>query len=225
MPRKYTPRTRALSMANTRERIIDVARELLPGAAELSVDAIAAEARVSVQTLYAHFGSKRGLLIAVIDSTQRDVGLYADFDRVWQSPDGETALRRMLEATFQLWAGAWPLVSFSERARKADPEIEQYLREVDGYRRANLRSITDQLVLEGRLPKGIDAASAADIAFALSMPSVHEQLVVVRGWPAARVVTTMSDAAVAAIIDPEVPFAGRPADWSAVLRPGDALDR
>lgn len=212
-------------MAGTRGRILDVARELLPAAADLSVDAIAAAAGVSVQTLYTHFGSKRGLLIAVIDSTQRDVGLYADFARVWESPDGETALRRMLEATFRLWSGAWPLVSFSERARKADAEIERYLREVDGYRRANLRSITDQLGAEGRLRPGMDPEAAADVVFALSMPSVHEQLVVVREWPVHRVASTMCDAAVAAIIDRAVQFSGRPADWSGVLRPADATAR
>lgn len=223
MPRAYACRSRAQSAARTRASIVEVARELLPSGAALSIDAIAAAAGVSVQTLYTHFGSKRGLLVAVIDTAQRDVGLYVDFERIWQSPDGETALRRMLEATFRLWDRAWPLVAFTERARRTDDEIERYGREIDGYRLSNLRSITNQLAREGRLRPGIDAEQAADLAFAQSMPSVFQQLVLVRGWPVERATSVIIDAAAISIIDPSVAIAGPPADWSSVLRPPQAL--
>ena len=211
-------------MARTRDRIVDAAIELLPSAANLSVDATAAAAGVSVQTLYSHFGSKRGLLLAVIDSMQRDTGLYGDLERVWRSPDGETALRRMLEATVRLWDRGWQLVSFSERVRRADPEIERYMREIDRYRLANLRSITDQLELEGRLRSGIDAAAAADLAFSVSMPSSYQQLVEVREWPVERAASSIADVVVAALVDPAKPFLGPPADWSGVLRPAEAIE-
>lgn len=224
MPREYTPRARARSMARTRARIIETARQLLPDAATVPVDTIAAAAGVSVQTMYTHFGSKRGLLMAVIDAVQRDAGTYADFERVWQSADGETALRRMLEATFRIWDGAWPVVEFAERARRTDPEILRYLREVDGYRRANLRSITDRLATEGRLRHGLDAERAADAVFALSIPPVYEELVRVRGWPLARSTAIMTETVVAAIIDPTTaPVVEPAADWSSVLQAPDAV--
>ncbi len=211
-------------MARTRERIIEAARGLLPAGGDMPVDSIASAAGVSVQTLYAQFGSKRGLLLAVIDTIQRDAGLYADFERVWQSPDGETALRRMLEATLRIWDGAWPFVEFSERARRTDPEIRRHLREVDGYRLANLRSITDRLASERRLRTGIDPAAAADVAFAMSLPAAYEQLVRVRGWGIDRAMAAVSDAVVAAIVDPERPAVLEPpADWSAALRPAAAM--
>ena len=211
-------------MARTRGRIIKAARRLLPSAAEMPVDTIAAKAGVSVQTLYTHFGSKRGLLLAVIDAAQRDAGTYADFERVWHSPDGETALRRMIGATVRVWARAWPIVEFSERARRTDPQILRHLREVDGYRLANLRSITDRLAIEERLRPGLDAAAAADLAFAMSLPAIYEQLVRVRGWSELRAASSVTDAVVAAVIDPARPAVGQPpADWSAALRPSDAL--
>jgi AcrR family transcriptional regulator len=226
MPREYRATVRAESVANTRARILDAARQLLPGAIDIPVDRIAASAKVSVQTLYTHFGSKRGLLMAVIDAVQRDAGAYADFDRVWQSPNGETALRRMLDATFRIWHGAWPFVEFTERARRTDPEALRYLREVDGYRLSNLRSITDQLALEGRLRRGLDAAAAADLAFSLSTPSTYEELVRVRSWSFERAAAGVTDSIVAGVIDPEsaVPD-GPPADWSAALRPVEALQQ
>lgn len=224
MPRTYTPRARAQSTADTRARILEAAQRLLPDEATVPVDTIAATAGVSVQTLYTHFGSKRGLLLAVIDAAQRRAGTYADFERVWQSPDGETALRRMLEATFHIWDHAWPVVEFAERARRSDPEVLRYLREVDGYRRANLRSITDRLAMEGRLRRGLDAEHAADVAFALSIPPVYEDLVRVRGWPLQLATTVTIDTVVAGVIDLRTSaIANPPADWSSVLQAADAV--
>jgi len=228
MPRTYASRRRAESAAATRSRIVETARALIPNGENLPVDRIAQEAGVSVQTLYTHFGSKRGLLLAVIDTVQRDVGLYMDLERVWSSPDGETALRQMIDATFRLWHGAWPLVGFSERARRSDAEIEAYMREVDGYRRANLLSITDRLAIERRLRGPLDAGSAADLALAMSQPSVYEQLVRVQGWQLDRAARAIVDAIVQTVIDPAVPpVMDPPADWSTAARPSEAvgLDR
>ena len=211
-------------MQHTRARIVAAARALLPASTTLSVDVIAAEAGVSVQTLYTHFGSKRGLLLAVIDGLQSDVGAYADFDAVWSSRDGETALRRMLGATIGLWDRGWQLIAVIERMRRTDEEIGRYLREVDGYRRSNLRSITDRLAAEGRLRQPLDAGAAADLAFALSLPAVYEELVVVRGWTPEFATAVAVESAVDAIIDPStVTVVDPPADWSSALRP-DAVD-
>jgi AcrR family transcriptional regulator len=206
-------------MARTRARIIETARQLLPASADLPVDEIAARAGVSVQTLYTHFGSKRGLLLAVIDTLQRDVGLYSDFDHVWSSHDGETALRRMLEATLRLWHRAWPFVSFTERVRRTDEEIRRHMLDVDGYRRANLVTITERLEQEGRLRTGLDAGSAAQLAFALSLPSVYEELVVLRGWPLERAADKIVTTVTSALVDPSTAaVTGPAADWSSALR-------
>jgi AcrR family transcriptional regulator len=216
----YRPGIRAETTARTRERIIKTALELLPDASDVSVDRIADEARVSVQTIYTHFGSKRGLLIAVIDTAQRDAGLYTDFERIWSSPDGETALRRMVDATVRLWDRLWPLVAFSERARRTDAEIGRHMAEIDGYRRSNLRSITDRLERENRIKQGRDAAWAADLAFAMTTPSIFDELVRARAWPLGDAAATIVEAVAVAIIEPDSrPAIAEPADWSGVLRP------
>lgn len=196
----------------------------MPSGMEVPVDQIARTAGTSVQTLYTQFGSKRGLILAVIDAEQRDVGAYVDFDWVWASPDGETALRRMLDTTVRLWDRAWPLVEFTERARRADQEIERVLADVDGYRLAHLRSITDRLGIENRLRGPFDAGAAADVAFALSVPSVYRELVRVRAWAVPRAIEAISDGVVSAVVDRNVPaLTTPPADWSAVLQPRDVL--
>lgn len=67
--RSYTMTTRAESVEQTRLRILDAVlglqtERLLP---EISLDDIAAEAGVSVQTVLRRFGNRAGLLDAVID--------------------------------------------------------------------------------------------------------------------------------------------------------------
>ena len=223
MTRQYTPTIRARTTALTRERIIEAALELLPGESDVGVDLIAEQAGVSVQTIYTHFGSKRGLLIAAIDTAQRDVGFYVDLDRVWSSPDGETALRRMLDATVRLWDRLWPLVAFSERARRTDAEIGRHMAEVDGYRRDNLRTIAERLGAERRIRSGNATDWAADLAFALSTPSVYDELVHARSWPLEAAAAAVVDGVTEAIIEPgSTSILTEPADWTNALRPPGA---
>lgn len=225
MTRTYTPRIRAATTAQTRERIIAVALELLPTASDVSVDRIANEAAVSVQTIYTQFGSKRGLLIATIDAAQRDAGVYVDFGEVWSSPDGETALRRMVEATIRLWDRLWPLVAFTERARRSDVEIGRHMAEVDGYRRDNLCSITRRLEAEGRLRDGRSFDRAADLTFALTTPSVYDELVRARSWPLDMAVAAVVESAAMAVIElGSRSQLAEPADWSDVLLPPSMRD-
>jgi AcrR family transcriptional regulator len=181
------------------------------------MDEVARRAGVSVQTIYTNFGSKRGLVLAAIDDMQREIGLYDDFDAVFASRDGEAAMRRMLHATFRLWDRGWPLVAFTLRARRIDPELGAQLAEVDTMRRTHLWVICRRLDAEARLKTPGAAEPAADIAFALSTPTVFEELVHVRGWPADHAAATIADIVIEAIVDPATPsVTDPPPDWGAL---------
>ena len=67
--RPYRSRLRAEQAAQTRLRILEAAGELFAerGYIATTIDAVAAEAAVSVDTVYAIFGSKKRLLSAVVD--------------------------------------------------------------------------------------------------------------------------------------------------------------
>jgi len=221
--RAYTQRRRADDAARTRQRIIAATRRLTVAGGAPSVDAIAAAAKVSVQTVYAHFGSKRGLLFATIDEVQRDAGLYEAFGLVWSSPDGESALRRMVDATIRLWDGAWPFVEWSLRAAREDPETAASVRQADTGRHLHLWQITKRLSQEGRLRRGSSPERAADVAFALTTPTTYEELVKTRGWSVDAAVDAIGDTVVAAILEPGTKVRlDPPPDWSAaaaMLRP------
>ena len=222
-PRPYNQRRRADDAARTRQRIVAATRRLTVAGGAPSVDAIAAAAKVSVQTVYAHFGSKRGLLLATIDEVQRDAGLYDGLGLVWSSPDGETALRRMVDTTARLWDGAWPFVEWFYRAARDDPETAASARQADTGRHLHLWQITKRLGREGRLRRGTSPERAADIAFALTTPTAYEELVRARGWTVEAATDALADVVVAAIIEPgSKPLLDPPPDWStaaAMLRP------
>ena len=98
-------------------------------------------------------------------------------------------------------------------------EIRRHLLEVDAYRRSNLLTITERLAQEHRLRAGLDPASAAELAFALSLPSVYEELVVIRGWTLEAATEDIAGAAVAALVDPLTSaLTDPPPDWSMALR-------
>ena len=74
--RAYRSQLRAEHAEETRGRILDAAvRVTARGIASVSIPAVAREARVSVPTVYRHFGTKRDLLAALYPHVVRRAGL------------------------------------------------------------------------------------------------------------------------------------------------------
>jgi len=216
--RRDDPGKRAVSRSETRARVLTAARELIPQAeASLPVTAIARHAGVAIQTVYDQFGSKGGLLIAVINDLQQSEGLFVGFQRVFRSPDGETAMRRMIDATVSFWDRVWPYLAFLLRSRRIDPVVGREMDFIDRLRRAHFWAITRRLEDEGRLRAGETSESAANEAFALTTPTVYEELVVKGGAGLRRAIDTATRAVLGAILEPgSASTADAPPDWAAL---------
>src|SRR5919107_5909783 len=82
--------------ALTREVILDVARRQFAerGFAAASVRPIAKEAGISLQTLYSTFGSKQGLLLALVDTVREQTGGAEAREHVVQSDDPDVLIER-----------------------------------------------------------------------------------------------------------------------------------
>lgn len=221
MTRAYTQRLRADQFAETRTRILARARELLPNADGIKVEEIARRAGVSVPTLYSHFGSKVGLLSALVGEIETEAGLFVSFERVWRCPDGESALRTMLEATLGFWQQAWIFIDFGLRVRRTDPELGARFDRLDRSRLGHLVVICRRLRDERRLRKGATPERAARLAFALTTPYVFEALALQGGVPAPTAVRMIANAALDAVISPgSVPIRSDAIDWPRLgLRP------
>ena len=117
------------------------------GYLETSVDSIAAEAGVSKQTIYNHFGDKRALFVAVIEAVQARTAAAAAQGTpdplTAENDDLETSLRRlariMIETALRRDIVALRRIAIAERAR--DPELLQAF--------ATPRSAFDKLFAEG----------------------------------------------------------------------------
>src|SRR3954453_14160031 len=72
-------RTQAQRRADTRDRLLrpPAARFAAEGIERASVDAIADDADRTSGSVYAHFGSKEGLLTALVDSWKNEVAVAA----------------------------------------------------------------------------------------------------------------------------------------------------
>jgi AcrR family transcriptional regulator len=216
--RPYVQRRRAEWRAETRARILAAARELMPTAeTSMPVTAIARHAGVAVQTIYDQFGSKGGLLIAVIGDIQDSLGLFKSFGRVFQSPDGEEAMRRMIAATVSFWGEAWPYLEFVLRARRVDPVVTREMEFIDRLRHAHYWAIAKRIEDEGRVRDGRSAEWAADQAFALTVPSVYEELAVLRSRTTAEVIEAVTWAVLGLVLQPGTAPVRSPApDWRAL---------
>src|ERR671916_2606233 len=85
--RRSTLRARHAEL--TRASILDAARSLFAkqGYAATAVRPIAQEAGVAVQTLYSAFGSKQGLLLALVDTVREQTGGRRTWGMIEQSDD------------------------------------------------------------------------------------------------------------------------------------------
>src|SRR5215469_4271443 len=136
-PRTYNLRKRRQAAEETRHRIIESARDLLTqknDPAEFSMEAIARHADVSRLTIYYQFGSRPGLLEALYDH-MANRGNMRRVAEVFQEPDTEKALEKMIRIFLGFWASD-PIAIRKVRGMAAlDSEIDRGIRARDARRR------------------------------------------------------------------------------------------
>jgi AcrR family transcriptional regulator len=189
----HSPRRTEQARA-TRRAVLDAARELFvaQGYAATTIDAIAARADVSVETVYATFGNKRALLSDLIDvSIAGDDAPVPILERPWvremrDEPDVRRRLRalaRQGRLMLERWAD---LAEVLHGAAAADPKIADLWRRNKDQRLTGQRALL-RIALDGRQPRaGLTREAATDVLFAVGSPDVYRTLVVDRGWSPAR---------------------------------------
>jgi len=126
-------RTQEERKAETRARLLAAAAELFAdqGVDAVSVDAVAEAAGRTSGAVYAHFGSKQGLLLALLDSWKDSVltVLLAEV-AVSDSPAGQLgAVWANVSDTSDRESSRWPLLEHELWLRAArDPEVADVVR-------------------------------------------------------------------------------------------------
>ncbi len=158
----------------------------------VSMDLVAAESGFSRQAVYRHFGSRAGLLTALLEHIDVVEGARESVDRVLAAPSAQACVERL----FGWWAEYVPRFAGVARgvlaAKHADPD----LRAAWDDRMRALRTVCDAVVercrADGGLVVGTSPKEAAETLWVLLSVPLWIQLTDDAGWSGDRYAATMS---------------------------------
>jgi AcrR family transcriptional regulator len=173
---------RAVRAADTRHRIEEAARRCFAerGYAATTLRAVAAEAGVAVQTVYATFGSKaailRSLRLRVVGDAQADAAWAAALD----APNLGEAVDAFAHSIRLRWEHGADIVAANTDAARADPSIRAEVDAAVRVRRTGIGLLATTLV---RLEPSLEPASRPTaILEALTVPEAYAVLTSAHGW-------------------------------------------
>ena len=206
--RAYDSSRRQAQARATRAAVLDVARRsfLEDGYAATTVGAIAAEAGVSVETVYKAFGNKAGLLKAMFD-----VAIVGDDEpvplqerdmvaRIGAEPDGRKKLRIYGAAYAQRAERAVPVQLVVRDAAGADAGAAAVLAQLKQERLSGMTAFASHLHEAKVLRRGVTRDDARDVLWLFTSPEIYERLVIERGWTPKRFGAWITEQLVAALL-------------------------
>lgn len=199
--RTYSSQLREEQARQTRIRILEAAQRRFTdsGYAATTVESIAKEARVAVDTVYAAFGTKRDLLaqLAYFRAAGDDAPV-AVIDRA-----GPQAARRETDQRRQIAMFARGVTSIIERVRPVDDilrsagavdaGVASLRTHIQEERFSSIRAFTGWLAKNGPLRGGVSTGDAATITWTLTSPEVHQLFCNARGWSRARYIRWLTE--------------------------------
>ncbi|MFF0340732.1 TetR/AcrR family transcriptional regulator [Kribbella sp. NPDC004875] len=176
------------------------------GYAATSMQAIADEAGMAVQTLYFTFGTKRALLSELLDvAVAGDDEPVPTLDRprvraAIADPDPEAQLRAQARLAREIYQRVAPVLQVVAHAATADAEIHELWETNNAQRAVVMEQLIAALATKTPLRAGLDTAEATDVALALLSPEVYQFFTVRRGWAADRWEKWTADALVTQLL-------------------------
>jgi AcrR family transcriptional regulator len=211
--RQYHSPRRAQQAAATRLEIIRAAQRLFEaqGYAATTMAAIAAEADVSLKTVYLAFDTKPRLLRAVWDlalkgdDTDAPVAERPWYVAVLEEPDPERKLRRLAEASCTVKQRIAAMLRVIRDSAPSDEEIGALWALIQSDFHANQGAIIASLDKAKALAPGLDPAHATDVLWTLNHPDVWLLLVGERGWSPKQFEIWLGDTAIDQLLRPRRP--------------------
>ncbi len=202
--RPYHSPARRRQAEQTRARILAAARDLFrsAGYASTTLDAIASSAQVSAKTVEAAFGSKRGVLAALVDPLA-SAGPPRDLvDRIRAAEDPRHRLRLVAELTRRTYEASVPEFELMRGAAAVAPEITAVAQQVESRRRGNQARLAAYLQERRMLRDDLGPDEATDIIWALTSYDLYRALIGERRWPAGRYQNWLANTLAASLLTP-----------------------
>ncbi|EFL26819.1 putative transcriptional regulator, TetR family [Streptomyces himastatinicus ATCC 53653] len=186
--------------ALTLRTILTAARRLFAehGYARTPIRSIAKEAGVAPQTIYAHFGSKAGVLNGLVDLMDEEAGLPELLAEAAELTDPDTLLGLLAKACRQARERCGDIATMLNTGAAVSPDIAAT--QAEGARRNRLGV---ERVIERVRATGCGVhPKAVDIAVALMSAGVHDSLVLDADWAPEDYEAWLKDTLVTAVLLP-----------------------
>jgi AcrR family transcriptional regulator len=178
------PNRREVAAAETRREILRAARRLFAthGYAATSLQQIAEESGVAVQTIYSSVGSKAALVLALNDLIDEEAGVAQLAAGVFAETDPPRLIASGIRLTRQLNERCGDLIQVLVSAELAEPDAAAAV--ADGMRRHELgaSAIVQRLQALGALRTGTTPEQAAAVFSMMTSPASWRQLTQRSGW-------------------------------------------
>lgn len=176
--------------AATRRNILGAAKQLFSehGYAGTTMQAIADQADVAVQTVYFVFHTKGELLRQLILAMGgRPNEPTETMDRDWVDEamtdnDGRRSIALMVEHGNDIYARVAPFWEAIGHGATTEPDVAETWQNIVEQRRLGIRRIVESVAAQDQLREGLSIDHAADIVYGLHRPETLAVFVVERGW-------------------------------------------
>jgi AcrR family transcriptional regulator len=204
--RRYDSSGRQAQARRSQQAVLDAAETqfLSKGYGVTTVAGVAAEAGVSVETIYKTFGGKSGLVRGLYDRALQGRGPVPAYERSDEMRERETDPRTIMRTwgrlTTEVAGHMTPIRLLIRAAAVTDPEIVALLEESDRERLDRMRHHAEFLQARGYLRAGITTERATDVLYYCSSLEMYDVLVLQRGWSPSEFAEFVGDFMIAALL-------------------------
>jgi AcrR family transcriptional regulator len=168
----------------TKAEILDSAWDLVAKeGADVSLATIAKAAGISRQSIYDHFGSRGGMLIALVRRADDRLSIKDGLFNAFSEKDPHTRLDKTVDVWLDFVKEIYPVATDLIRLRSTDPDAATAWSDRMSELRAWLLTLTKSFEKDQLLSQGWTAQSAAEYLWAGISVQSWEQLTIDCGWP------------------------------------------
>lgn len=182
--RTYNSPRRQEQATVTKKRIVEAALHLVKekGYADMTLDAIAQEAGVAPQTVYAVCGSKKGVLAAILEYTVE----LKQYDKLRDSIPTIMDAKKRFQEVGRFYAAlqedALPVFDIMRGMSVLSPEFAEQEHDQGIMLFEKTRRSVQKLADDGMLRPGLSVERAAELHWAIVTPGMHRRLTKMLGW-------------------------------------------
>jgi len=184
--RQYDATARRARAQKTYDHVVSTAGELFlaRGFSATTVSEVVSSCGLSAEYVYKRFGSKAGLVRAVVARALEGEGPVSAETRsdALESADPMTLVEGWGRLVAEVAPRVAPVLLLLRAAAAQDPNLATLADDLDESRRVRMAHNALRLADGGHLRAGTDIEEATDVLWSLSSPELYDLLVVRSGW-------------------------------------------